>query len=115
MSKKPIPNGDHEFATKAEIFARAIAEEPAKFEITQSDSDALSTAVAKFSAELQAHRSGGQSEVTKITKDQARKEAEALMRRWRNHVRANDRIDAAVKVLLNIHERSKAKQLLVPN
>jgi hypothetical protein len=115
MSKKPIPTGDSDFASKAESFARAIAEEPGKFQITQSDSDALSAAVAKFRQTLQAHRRGGQSDVTRIIKDEARKEAVAIMRRLRNLVRANDRIDAATKVLVNIHERSKAKQLLVPN
>ena len=114
MSKKPIPTGDQEFATKAEHFARMIAAEPGKYEITQSDSDALSEAVAKFRAVLQAHRSGGQSGVTRIVKDQARKDAKLLMRRLRNLIRANDRIDAAAKLVLDIHERSKAKQLVVP-
>ena len=38
MSKKYIPNGDLDFVTKAECFARTLAKDPARFEIQPDDS-----------------------------------------------------------------------------
>src|SRR4051794_39814259 len=98
MSKKFIPNGDVDFVTKAESFAREIVADPERFEIPREEADALAEAVKSFRAALQAHQFGGRSKVTAVAKDEARTTAVRIMRRIGHLVRSNLRIDAATKV-----------------
>jgi hypothetical protein len=116
MSDKFIPNGDVDFVTKAECFARTIAKDPARFEIEQEDSDALSEAVRKFRAALGTCRSGSRSEPATRAKDDAREVAVEIMRRLGHLARSNPRLDAATKISLGIRPREeKPKMLTVPN
>src|SRR5881394_3941945 len=116
MSKKFIPNGDIDFVTKAECFARTIAQDPARFEIQREDSDAMGAAATKFRAALQACRSGSRSQVATRAKEDARGEAERIMRRLGHLVRSNLRLDAATRMMLGISPRAeKPKILTVPN
>ncbi len=115
MSGKFIPNGDFDFAMMAESFARSIAKDPARFAVTQLDADALSVAVVNFRAALNAARGGSRSAVATRAKDEARESAERIVRRLAQVIRANDKIDAASKVLLSLRERpAKVKQKPVP-
>src|SRR5580692_2701299 len=115
MSDKFIPNGDFDFAVMAENFARHIAGEPVTFAVTQLEADALSAAVVNFRAALNAARGGLRSAAATRTKDEARQAAERIVRRMAQGIRANDKIAAAAKVLLNLRERpAKAKQQPVP-
>lgn len=115
MSDKFIPNGDFDFAMMAEQFARSIASDPARFAVTQLDADALSTAVVNFRAALNAARGGSRSAVATRAKDEARESAERMVRRLAQVIRANDKIDAASKVLLSLRERpAKVKQQPCP-
>ena len=116
MSDKFIPNGDFDFVTKAESFARTLAENPARFEIAQEDCDALADAVKKFRLALGACRSGSRSEVATRAKNDARERAVKIMRRLGHLVRSNPPLDAATKMSLGIRPREeKPKMLTVPN
>jgi hypothetical protein len=113
--KKFIPNGDFDFVTMAESFAWAIAGDPARFAVSAEDAQALSAAVANFRVTLGAARGGMRSAAATMAKEEARKAAEAIVRRLAAVIRVNDKIDAASKVLLSMRERpAKAKQQPVP-
>src|SRR6185437_4763850 len=111
MSKKFIPNGDLDFVTMAEAFARAIAKEPARFEIAPEDSEELSATVRKFRAALQACYKSGRSQVATRSKEDARLAAEQIVRRLGNLIRNNVRIDAATKVTVRIHPRAQKARI----
>jgi hypothetical protein len=117
MSEKFIPNGDQDFAAMAWKFERTIAREPARFGISQEDSDLLSANVQKFRDALQVARKGGaRSQVATRLKDEARGEAERIIRRIAHLIRANDKLDPVAKFMVNIPDRTrKAKQLTCPN
>lgn len=106
MSKKFIPNGDWDFATKAESFARNVLAEPERFGIPPGDAEALDAAVQKYRAALQTARSAARSAAATRAKEDARAEAERIMRRLGHLVRLNRNLDGASKVLLGIHERT---------
>ena len=115
MSKKAIPNGDLDFVTMAENFARHIAGDPQRFEVLPGDAEQLDGAVSRYRAALQASRFGARSAAATRAKDDARLEAEQIIRRLRHLVKLNKRIDAASKVLLGICERTGApKAMTVP-
>lgn len=115
MGRKFIPNGDGDFATMAENFARTIAADPGRLGMAQGDSDALSAAVAAFGAALQEARFGGRSAAATRAKDDARAAAERIIRPLGHLLRSNARIDAATKILLGIRPRAqKAKTLTCP-
>src|SRR5687768_882135 len=115
MGKKAIPNGDLDFKTMAQCFAQTIAKYAERFEVARDDVEQLDVAVRKYSDALQASRSGARSEAATRAKDDARYEAEQIIRRLRHLVRLNKRIDAASKILLGIRERtSKPKMLSCP-
>lgn len=117
MTKKFIPNGDMDFVTMAEIFAQGVANDPAKYFVSCDDSAALSVAVERFRAALNAVRAGGgRSQITTAAKDAARIEAEKIIRRIAGAIRNNPSITAAAKMGLDMRERSaKQKELTVPN
>jgi len=115
MSRKFIPNGDHDFVVMAEAFARNIVADPARFEVSQGDTDELASSVKEYRAALQACGSGGRSAVATREKEEARADAEQIIRRLAHVIRANDKINAAAKVLLHLRERTaKAKPLTCP-
>jgi hypothetical protein len=110
MGKKFIPNGDFDFATMAGSFARAIAADPGRFEVSPGDRDALSAAVAAYESALQASRFGARSAASTRAKDDARAAAEQIIRRLGHVVRSSLRLDAATKLALGIEARAeKAK------
>src|SRR5687768_2903515 len=115
MAKKWIPNGDLDFLTKAEGFARCIAKDPARYFVPQAESDELTAVVARFRAAYKACRFGERSAVATRAKEDAREEAALVVRRLGQLLRANPRVDAVARVALGIPERSKtAKQTPCP-
>jgi hypothetical protein len=105
-SKKFIPNGDQDFATKAEAFARTLLKEPERFDVPLDEVEQLDVAVKKYSAALQAARFGGKSQAATRAKEDAREAAEVIMRRLGHLLRLNKRLDGASRVLLGIRERT---------
>src|SRR4051794_9861755 len=96
VSRKFIPNGDLDFATKAESFARTLLKEPERFEVPCGEVEEFDVAVKKYRAALQVARfGGGRSQAATQSKEDARGEAERIMRRLGHLVRLNKRIDAA--------------------
>jgi hypothetical protein len=115
MPKKFIPNGDVDFITKAEGFARNIASDPARVYVSPAEAEELTAAVTHFRAALQAARQGERTPTKTRVKEEARFAAEQIMRRLGNVIRANPKIPASVKIGLGIPERTKkAKQLTCP-
>jgi hypothetical protein len=116
MSEKFIPNGDFDFVTMAENFARTIAADPARFAVSQLDAEALSVAVVNFRAALNAARgNSSRSAVATRAKEEARAVAEKIVRRLASVIRVNDGISAASKMSLGMRERpAKVKQQPVP-
>jgi hypothetical protein len=109
-SPKFIPNGDMEFKEMAQRFERAIASDPARFAVSDEDARSLSQAVSQYAEAFQAARWGAgtaRSRSHTIAKDQAREEAERIIRRLAATIKANDRIDAASKSVLHLRERVK--------
>jgi hypothetical protein len=111
MGGKFIPNSDIMFREMAGAFARIIAEDPARFAVAAGDSESLSAAVKLYQESLQATRSGGaRSQHTTRAKNDARREAERLIRQVANQIRANVSVDAQAKFALNLHERSARRK-----
>ena len=115
MSRKFIPNGDQDFVTMAQCFANTIAKEPARFAVSQEDSDTLSAVVEKFRAAFNANAFGRRSTEKTHEKELARGEAEQIVRRIANMIRANKSVDSISKMLLKVRERpTRLKQQTVP-
>lgn len=106
MADKFIPNGDMNFKVMADAFARCIARDPARFAVTQADAEALSQAVEKYRAAFQAAGGGSRSRQTTRAKDEAREQAERIIRRLANLIRASESVDAPAKFELNLRERA---------
>lgn len=107
MSKKFIPNGDLDFANRAAGFANTLLKDPQRFDVPLADAEELDAAVKRYRAALNAARSGGgRSEVATRAKEDARGEAERIMRRLGHLLRINKRLDAASKLSLGIRERT---------
>ena len=116
MSKKFIPNGDFDFVTMAEQFARTISKQQEVYRVSREDSEALMFAVSRFRQALDEARSGAKSETKTQAKEIARLEAEGHIRRLAHIIRATKSIDPVAKVNLGLHERTKkSKQLTCPN
>jgi hypothetical protein len=102
-SKKAIPNGKGDFAVMAANFVRQIVPDPQRFEIAPRDAEELDAVVKRYQAALRPTLvpGGCSASATRAMRD-ARRDAEDVVRRLRNVVRLNKRIDAATKVLLGI-------------
>lgn len=111
-TKKFIPNGDLDFVTMAESFARTIVTDPARFEIAPDEAAHLDEVVKRYRAAFQAARLGGGSRAATREKEDARDEAEQIIRRLGHIVRSNLRIDAATKLLVGIRERSSKPRII---
>ena len=116
MSKKFIPNGDLDFSTMAQAFARNVAKEPERFGVAQADAEDMTAKVERYRAALQASRFGGaKSQAATRAKDDARDEAEKVIRRLAHIMRANSRLDVEGKVMLGLRQRTaRAKPQTVP-
>lgn len=115
MSKKFIPNGDLDFDTMARCFAGTIAKDTARYHVSADDGEALSAAVERFGAALQASRFGERSVTATRAKDESRAQTEQIIRRLANAIRGNPKINATAKFDLGLRVRSaKAKQLPCP-
>lgn len=115
MSKKFVPNGDLDFLTMAEAFARTVARDPARCAVSAEDAGALGEAVAKYRAALQAARFGARSVVATEAKEMARGEAESLVRRLANTARVAKGVDRLAKFELGLRPReARPKQVMCP-
>jgi hypothetical protein len=116
MSKKFIPNGDHDFAFMAERFATTIATDPAQFGISPDDAANLTAVVGQFRSALDATRASTRTPVQTAAKETARQVAEKAVRRIARLVRADDSLDAATKVALGMSpQRAEPRTTTVPN
>lgn len=107
MSKKFIPNGDLDFVMKAESFARTLLKDVDRYEIPRGDAEELDVAVKAYRAALNVARSGGgRSAAATRAKEDARAQAEQIMRRLGHLVRLNKKLDGASKIALGIRERT---------
>ncbi|MEM1445216.1 MAG: hypothetical protein AAGF84_04120 [Planctomycetota bacterium] len=119
-SKKFIPNGDADFVAMGRQFAAALSRDPATFGVPPEESAALDTAVQRFEVALREARGGvmgkrSSSKTLTLRKDEARKQAETLVRRVAGAVRSNDQIAASDKAKLGIAPRKKAGQAAKEN
>jgi hypothetical protein len=117
MSGKFIPSADEKFAEKAGAFAAVIANDLAVYDVAREESEALTSAVARFRTALAAarHRQTKNLLAT-IEKNKQRQELEGMVRRVAARIRANDRIDRVAKGRLGIDERpTKLKQRKCPD
>jgi hypothetical protein len=112
MATKFIPNGDFDFVTKAEAFAKNIAADPARLNIAQDESEAFTQAVKQFRQALQEARTGARSQAATRRKEDTRATAEQLMRRLGHIVRSNLKLDAATKITLGIQPRAETAKIL---
>jgi hypothetical protein len=92
----------------ARCFALQITNDPARFHLSADDAQRIDEAVQAFRDALarSSQRSNRSMNTTRV-KDQARKTAEALVRKYGNLIRLNDQISAADKIIVGIHQRRK--------
>lgn len=107
MSDKWIPNGHSDCVVKVESFARTIARDPARFGVSPEDSQTLTAAVARYREAHQAAESGGRSGYNGQVRKQARGEAVKIVTRLKKVISADDKLDAATKILLDIRQHKK--------
>src|SRR5688572_13357044 len=92
---------------KAESFARTLLKEPERFEVPLGEVEEFDVVVKKYRAALNVARSGGgRSAAATRAKEDARAEAEQIMRRLAHLVRLNKKLDASSRVLLGIRDRT---------
>jgi hypothetical protein len=109
MGKKFIPNGDGEFMTMADNFARTVAKDPAGVGVDPADADTLIEAAAAYRAAYRAATTGGgRSRSTTAAKDAARETLEKIIRRLAHLIHANDKLDPQLLPGLNLKPRTRA-------
>lgn len=109
MTKKFIPNGDLDFKVMAEAFARNVAGDPARYAIAPDVVATMTAAVARYSETLNVARFTGRSAPATAAKEEARAEAERILRRVANLLRADPSLDAAAKTVIGLGERAKSR------
>ena len=106
MAKKFIPDGDVQFAQKARTFANEVSADAARYHLPPADAQAIAAAVAAF---IEAHESNRQrhtrSSATAARKNEARAQAERLIRKAAHLIRVNEQISAADKVRVGVREK----------
>lgn len=103
MSKRFFPRSDDDFSTMAWSFALKIANEPARFGVSQADSDALGAAVDAYRAALQEARCGSvRGPFATRRKTEARKEAQRIIHRLAAVIRVSEQVDPAAKAMLKL-------------
>ena len=107
-NKKFIPDGDSDFARMARNFAVEIKEDPDRYGVSTDEAEEISEAVQAFrNALATAIRPAFRTKFTIRKKEAARKEAERVIRKYANRIRANDAIDPVHKSALDVRERPK--------
>ncbi len=105
-SEKFIPNGDHEFADMAHSFAQAIARDPGRFSLSSNDAEQITRAVTGFrEARAVALRKTTRTPISIMRKDELRREAERVVRKYGSVIRANQQIDPIDKMTIGVKER----------
>jgi hypothetical protein len=106
QSSKFIPDGDSDFACMARVFADHIARDPARYQLSASNAEQISSAVAKFREALTAAiQVGTRNKITIMKKDEARAKAERIVRKFGNIIRASSEISAIDKMVIRVKER----------
>lgn len=101
---KFIPSSDREFQILARVFAGAVGKEPKTFGISTDDAKTLVDAVAQFHETMNVNRAM-RSRSTTMGKARARAEAEKIIRKLANMIRANPNLDFATKQRAMVSER----------
>jgi hypothetical protein len=114
VSKKFIPNGAVDFATMAESFARNIATHQQALEVSAEESEALTAAVVQYRKALLTTPRSERSPASIARREEARKEAEKLIRALARRIRGNERVPIELRVSLNL-ERNRPKQKALPD
>ena len=108
MSNKFIPDGDHAFRDMAEVFAYGIARDPDAYFVSASEAASISEAVNAYCEALnEASRRATRTKLTIQAKDEARVEAERIIRKYGNLIRANDAISEWAKQQVRVRERPR--------
>ncbi len=105
---KFIPSSDSDFAFTAHGFIRTIQTDPQAFGFNAEEILELVDAVQEFRSALAiAMQKRTRSQITIAAKDQARRNAEQVVRRFANIIRANPKISDIRKKQLRIKVRKK--------
>jgi hypothetical protein len=102
-----IPTNDSDFVQMAVNFAKTIANDRARFNITQDDSDELTRAVEHFRTTFNASRqNGSRSQIATRQKNEAAAEVKRIITRLVQMLRVNDALNSVDCIHLGIPERS---------
>lgn len=101
---KFIPSSDQAFQLLAIAFAHNVGGEPEVFGIAPEDAAAMVAAVQRFHDAMKVSRAR-RSHLTTMQKRSARAEAEKIIRRLANMIRANPKLDFATKQRARVSER----------
>lgn len=108
MVRELFPDGDREFADAAKVFASAIEHDPERFNLSTDDAQLISAFVQRYRDALaKALRRDTRTQRAIREKDKARAEAEQIIRKYANIIRADDWIEPAVKESIFVKERPK--------
>lgn len=108
MVRELFPDRDREFAVAARTFAEAITRDPEQFFLSADDAQFISVHVKRYRDALaRAIRRDTRTRRAIGEKDKARAEAEYIIRKYANIIRADDRIEPAVKEPIGVKERPK--------
>ena len=108
MPDKLVPDKDRLFADTSRAFVTVIEQDPARFFVTAEDAQCIRAAVNEFHEALTiAMRKSTRTTITIMTKNEARRKAEAIVRKYSNFIRANPKISTSDKLALRINERPK--------
>jgi hypothetical protein len=109
MAGRFIPDSDVEFANMAKQFADRIAQDPRRYTLSDQDAEELSRKVQAFRDALaKTLWRPKRTAIAVIAKDERRKEAEEIVRRFGRIIRASHQISAADKLAARVKERSKS-------
>ncbi len=107
-TRRFIPDGDSDFANKARNFALQIKEDPGRYFISGDDAERIDRAVQAFRDALaKSYSRVTRSMQVTMLKDQARKEAEKIVRKFGAMIRLNDEIAPIDKTIAGVDERRK--------
>ena len=106
MAGKFIPDSDSAFADMARTFATVIAQDPQKYFLDAAAAAEIGGAVARYRGALAVrYQRERRTPVATTRKDAARADAERVIRRYANLIRANDAIGLADKQRLAVRVR----------
>ncbi|HQY87088.1 MAG TPA: hypothetical protein PK402_00420 [Tepidisphaeraceae bacterium] len=102
-----IPSGDVEFRDMAKSFVTTIQSKPETYGASKDELEMLTSAVGKFNAKLSAARqNGNRSQQATREKEQARAEAERIIRKVARRIRADDSICELDRSALGLPKRA---------